>query len=55
MGKSGCIGKSSFLLHAAKCIESRIRDKFDDDDDGVFNSGILFEELFSFLAVGVVV
>ena len=52
MGKSGCIGKSSFLLHAAKCIESRIRDDDDDndDDDGddvTDGNGILFEELVS--------
>ena len=55
MGKSGCIGKSSFLLHAAKCIESRIRDDDnndnddddDDNDDVSVGRGILFEELFS--------
>jgi len=43
MGKSACIGRSSFLPHAAKCIESRILDDVADDD----GDGILFEELFS--------
>jgi hypothetical protein len=61
MGKSGCIGKSSFLLHAAKCIESRIRDDDnndnddddDDNDDVSVGRGILFSAVFGVVSVSV--